>query len=550
MTDIIDVLYELSIGGVDMQIESVPLSDSENRKAFFLQNLIRVSFFAVILLTLADLCIKDTPPDYVYGTMNSSTISNTVFVVLAVLALAGFSMLYVFVRPRLHLTRTFAYSLLAAGFVVLLVLQIVLAKQIYFISDWDIGVVESKALEIAKTGIQPLFSGYLQMYPNNILLTLLLSGVMKASIAMRIDPYFGCIVFNILLIDLAGYFSIRCIHQLTKSLAAMLGGFLLFATLVGLSAWMVIPYSDTVSMFAPILAFSLFLDTQNEKRLFRKWIGIVCVSIFGALIKPTCIIVLIAIYLLHLVSGLRTKRPHAVKYTLLPFGILLSILILLVGGYQAAARVTGKSLNPDSSLPYTHFLMMGLNPVTYGTFAPVDAEVTLTAKTREERQQKNWNLIGIRLRNYGFVGYLDFLSNKHLVNFNDGTFAWGREGVFYAQVLPASSGFSTALREFYYSTGSKHSHYANIMQSLWVFVLVSLLGLPLFHRKADLLQTTCIMLTILGITLFLSLFESRARYLLCNIPFFLIGATLGARGLFLALARAVARKDNPAPTKE
>lgn len=524
-----------------MPSESIPPVVFENKRPFFLQNLIRFFFLIFVLLTLADICIKDAPNDYIYKTINSSSISNAVFVVLAVLALIVLAVLYSFLRPRLRLTREIAYSLLSVGFVVLLILQILLAKQIYFISDWDIGVVETKALEIAKAGIQPLFSGYLQMYPNNILLTLLLSGVMKASLAIRIDPYFGCIVFNILLIDLAGFFSIRCIHQISKSYAAMIGCFLLFAALIGLSAWIVIPYSDTVSMFTPILAFSLFLDTQKEKRLLLKWTGIVCVTIFGALIKPTCVIALIAIYILHLASGRKTKRPRAVKFTLMPFGILLSILILLVGGYQAAVRVTGKSLNPDSSLPYTHFLMMGLNPVTYGTFSPVDATVTLSAKTREEREQKNWSLIQIRLRNYGFTGYLDFLSNKHLVNFNDGTFAWGREGVFYAQVLPAKSSFSTALREFYYSIGSKHSSYANMMQAIWVFVLVSLLGLPLFYRNPDFLQITCIMLTILGITLFLTLFEARARYLLCNIPFFIVGATLGARGVFHASAHVTAR---------
>lgn len=513
----------------------------ENKKSFVLLHIIRYVFLVLILLTLMDLCIKDTPPDYVYGTINSSTISNTAFVALAVLLLVVLSFFYSSVQKRFHLTRRSAYRFLFAGFSVLLGLQIFLAKQIYFISDWDIGMVQTAALEIAKTGIQRLFSGYFQMYPNNILLTLLLSGVMKVSLALQVDPYFGCIIINILLVDLAGILSIRCVRQMTKSYVAMIGCFLLFAALIGLSAWIVIPYSDTVFMFTPVLAFSLYLDTRNGNRLFLKWAGIVCVSVFGALIKPTCIIALIAIFILNLFSALRSKPPHPLKSTLMPLGILISVLLLFFGTYQAAVRITGKSINPDSSLPYTHFLMMGLNPVTYGTFAPVDAEITLSAKTSAERQQKNWHMIEVRLHNYGFVGYLDFLSNKHLINYNDGTFAWGREGVFYAQLRPAQSEISNSLREIYYSYGSQHANYANTMQGVWVFALVGLLGLPLFYRDLDLLQVACIMLAILGITLFLSLFEARARYLLCNIPIFLIGATIGIRGTILASAHLIDR---------
>ena len=74
--------------------------------------------------------------------------------------------------------------------------------------------------------------------------------------------------------------------------------------------------------------------------------------------------------------------------------------------------------------------MMGLNPETKGVYSAEDVRYSRSFVTASERTQANIAVGNQRLQEMGFFGTLKQLAQKMLTLYNDGTFAWGKEGNF------------------------------------------------------------------------------------------------------------------------
>ena len=113
--------------------------------------------------------------------------------------------------------------------------------------------------------------------------------------------------------------------------------------------------------------------------------------------------------------------------------------------------------------------------------------------------------------------------NKAVVNFNDGSFAWGREGDFYQEIFEKDNLFANALRSYFYHDGDSFNNFLLSRQILWMIVL-SLMVSSIFNRKRD--EEVFIQIICIGIILFNMIFEARARYLFAYVPYFVLLATL------------------------
>ena len=88
---------------------------------------------------------------------------------------------------------------------------------------------------------------------------------------------------------------------------------------------------------------------------------------------------------------------------------------------------------------------------------------------------------------------------------------------------------SPLLRSIYYShEGRLYPVWANLVQMIWMGVLA--LGSCAWMNGKD-ERLSVIMLSVIGFTLFETLFEARARYLLCFAPLYIMLCTMGLHAL-------------------
>ena len=410
----------------------------------------------------------------------------------------------------------------------LFVVQIFVAYNIYFYTGWDASTIRNTAFLMVEhpEQIAVTFGNYYSFHVNQTTMAILLGFIMRFFYTFNIgNYYFGTVIVSILIVNISGFLMTLSVYKLTNNNLISFISWLIFLVLGALSPWITIPYSDTFSMIFPILSFYLYINLPEKNSKYLAWFLITFLSIIGMLIKPQTIIVLIAILiteLLFLLNNLTFKK----------FLSFISILVILLVANFSSNLIYEKSLEyidfgiiPGRNFTYTHYLMTGFNPETYGVYSDTDASLSYSTGSVEEREQKNWEVIINRVNKMGIIGYLDFSSHKLLVNFNDGSFAWGGEGGFYVQMFKEKTPLSNILRNFYYHDGSFSSIFFQITQIIWLFVIF-LIPFNVLNKEKSNPHKLTVILTVLGITLFSHLFEARGRYLFSYLPFFIIASSL------------------------
>ena len=397
-------------------------------------------------------------------------------------------------------------------FAALFVMQLIIIIFAYFYTDWDAGLVNSLADQSAK-GTEWLGDGYLSIYPNNIILI----AIMKAikSIPLLGGHYVVLLAISALCVNLAGLFTCLTVKELSSKKSAVLST-IIIALLVVLNPWFMIPYSDSFAILIPILMFYIYI--KNKK--WWRFAIISAMGVVGYFIKPTVAIMLIAIFAIEII----TKKPKItktlIKRALFVGGAITYALLLK----PAAAQYIGFRQNPSiQPISFVHYLAMGQNERTCGAYLQEDVDEY--RKGTEFEFKKFCNRIAER----SFSENLDFFAKKTLLNFDDGTFAWGKEGTFYASVPERNNIVTDIISSYYYSNGKNYKIFNYIRQALWIFVLF--FGAFLFFKDNNSKEKHVLALALIGVTLFVTLFEARARYLYCYAPIFIVCATLGYRNL-------------------
>jgi hypothetical protein len=267
--------------------------------------------------------------------------------------------------------------------------------------------------------------------------------------------------------------------------------------------------------------------------------------LFGYTIKPTVIIVLIAILIIEFLEVLTRFEKKTLINKLFPLILIIAAALPVLLINSLSKKLMGVELDKNREFQIYHFAMMGLNTETNGVYSGDDVNFSASFATIEERNNANISVIQERLTNFGLLGYVKFLGRKALINFSDGSFAWSCEGNFYNQIPKRDGIIATFLRNLYYQDGAYYTHFLTYTQILWFIILILLPGMGLFLKKPEYKSITVI-LAIVGISFFVMLLEARARYLYNYLSFFAIGAGIGAssikRGMNILKQRAVNRK--------
>ena len=441
----------------------------------------------------------------------------------------------------------------------LFIAQLVLVNSAFFFSDWDPSGILSAAHEIANGRHEEVSIDYFSAHPNNLVIVWIYAGILRLYGIFHQIGYYGSpsvmwiVYLQCLLFTISGYLVYRISRDLTNSVGIGFFTLLYYVMFIGLSPWIIITYSDAAGLIFPLLILRLYQRDKNgtieidgraplgQKRICN-WCLIGFLSRFGYAIKPQILIVFIAVLIIEIL-GLREIRS-SLKEKLI--GSALGILIgsLLISVFIIPS--TGLKLQKSKAFGMAHYLMMGLNQKTDGVYDNDDTNFTNSIEDPAERRRTNLQVAAERAQEFGLLGLCRHLYRKTLVNFCDGTFAFGINGNFFAGELSGKENRLTPfLRSVIYTDGENFRLYATIMGILWYTILLSSLlpALMIFHKDLKNEMTAeansrerqramihgVICLSLIGIFVFEILFEALARYLFIYSPVWLLAASSGWR---------------------
>lgn len=480
-------------------------------------NILRGISSAYLLVTFLLLLFVDKAIDYTKK--NSLSIPNIVIIIGSLILLLIIT--WVCKKP-LHKKLTLnIYVQFMLMCIFILFISIIISYYIYFVVGWDVHVLIDSAQKLAN-GSQ-INLGYFSIYPNNLFLVVILSGVLKlGSVIIPSNPYFLVIVVTNVLINVSAYITLATIYQITRKEKICYYMFGLMIPIMLLSPWMTVPYSDAWGMIFPISI--TFIYVNKSIPCYLKCFGICLLAMIGYFIKPTVAIVLIAIICVDLIRIIchKFKFKHiflCLCCSVVAIGLSFGLKSLMIKDIQPL-------LDKQKEMPLTHFMMMGLNPITKGSYNRDDYNYSMSFSTKEKRQEANKEMILQRLKDYGLIGYGKLLLSKNLSVYNDGSFSWELEGGFHYPSSQSNEWTSDVLAQYYYADGDYYQLFLLVNQTVWILVLglaiISALYIGKYHR-----EVTVVFLAILGLSLFLLLFECRARYLFLYLPLYIVLAGIG-----------------------
>lgn len=395
-----------------------------------------------------------------------------------------------------------------------LILQIILLTHTFFYTDWDVKVIRGLVNKFVSEGrIKEDF--YLSVYPNNILLTAILSFI--KCIPFIGKYYMTTLIINALIVNISGILTACAIKNIKNNKIALLS-YVVMIPLVLLSPWINIPYSDTFALpFAATIIYLYSKNSKNKKDCFL--IGLF--SILGYKIKPTIIILTISIIIVEFFSN--SIKPYLKRKIL---NILLFICGTVAGFLFFNLSKLYLNFEPVSyakPITFVHYLAMGQNDETLGAYSQKDVDDTIIYGEKNDIKK-----FKERIKNRTLKQTLSFYHKKTLLNFNDGSFCWGLDGTFFYKKVKSPNSFANFLREIYYSDGKHFKLFIQVMNYMWLIVL---LLCPWMIRKKNNKSEIMIMLSIIGLVLFLTIFEPRTRYMYCFSSTFIISAILGLSNL-------------------
>lgn len=404
----------------------------------------------------------------------------------------------------------------------------------FFSTGWDVQIIMDTARSMAYDGTKTN-QWYYQECPNNILLTEIHAAILWVSKPLNLGEYdfFSVLVFQNLLVTLALLMLYQTVFTISGKRDVSAYSAFLFTAIIGLSPWMSIPYSDTFGLIFPISLIWIYTCNCFNGRQRMKWLLMAVITVVGFKIKPQTSFAFIIIVLFEAAQLLQNrslfntnKRTIGLNTAALVSGVVISFALT---GVCCRMFLNGS----QKEFGAAHYFMIGMNDRSYGGWNKEDLMFARQFSTNRERNKSEFSKAVDRIRDMGFKGTSKLLCKKTMLTFYDGTFNWGYEGEFYKElhpeVMPSLSGIT---RNIYYNKELQGKHYnlwSNLTNTVWygLLLLVLIAAFGKYHKSL-----TITMVTLMALILFQLIFETRSRYIISNLPLFLIMGTTGVDLIF------------------
>ena len=456
-------------------------------------------------------------------------VENPIYEILGFIIVTLFFLgIYKFVLKKIDDNISLKKEIIITG-IISLVLIIFQGTYAYFMTmypAWDWNDVMNAARTYVDIGPDAVNWSYFQMFPNNnallyaeIVLFKILKFVGLNTIKKGVCLTVG---INILLIDLSVLLLYLTVRELFGKKKAI---FSLIICLFSYAFYCYIPvlYTDTVTMFFPILM--IFLYVKYNKNKSNKYLILLAIAaLIGYKIKPTVIITLVAI----LADIILNNKPKNYYKGLLCFITSFIICFCMIYFIEIRFSIFPYDIkNNNKEIPYTHWVMMGMTEYDshkkdrkyIGWYNPKSVEITLAHNTTASRKKANIKQIKKQLKEFGPIGYIKFLYRKTLFTWSDGT--------FYAPALANNDSIiyqnkNNPVRKIVLTTGKYYIHTFRLNIGMFLFMYLFIIIGTFKNIKVKNNKKNYIYLSIFGLFLFLLLWEDSSRYLLTYIPVILL----------------------------
>ena len=179
-------------------------------------------------------------------------------------------------------------------------------------------------------------------------------------------------------------------------------------------------------------------------------------------------------------------------------------------------EIMGIPYEDTKQVPHTHFVMMGM--YGSGAFSAEEWQFTLQLPDYQTRKSENIRVIKERLKNFGVQGYIKFLNNKIKGQ------TWGSGTYDFESILNSYNVDSNIAHQFLLSNGDyyrKVYYYCQVYHfSMLICIIISIIYTIKDGEKNNILNIS--KMSILGLMMFLLIWETRSRYMLNFIPVYIL----------------------------
>ncbi|KAA8829303.1 hypothetical protein [Bifidobacterium tissieri] len=408
------------------------------------------------------------------------------------------------------------------------------------------------------------YSWYLSLYPNNRFLALIqyapawivvrIFGDRLSDFAMMNIVTMVMQIVNIAIIDGCILWVRHLLARYSKTAAGI--GFLLMSLLLGCSRWIMIPYTDTLGLPFSILLISTAITILEPhhtadhgsstnaapatRTMLPRFLLLGCAASLAYVMKPSTVIPAIAFAIIWLILNMGKRLLTVFLPTMLIATLGFTLVLVPVTGAEHAVF----NADDSSSVPMTHFIMMGL--VGRGAFNGQDVDATISKSTKQAKEQFNLQEIRSRLHDYGPAGYLTFLLKKSWYTTAVGTLGYYRwanidiragdrgSGLFAIShnnpIAKSGIGPLLTFQDFFLDHNPTNILYKLIMQTFYIPLVIGMLlfAVLTYRRRTFTNVSTWLTLSLFGGFLFLMLFESgMSRYLIQFLPLIVMLSGMG-----------------------
>lgn len=332
------------------------------------------------------------------------------------------------------------------------------------------------------------------------------------------------VVIGILMVNLSVLFTAQICYKLTESKRITLGIYLIGIILFDFAYRTFVPYTDNYGVFF-LTAFLFLMFNRKNKNIWNLIGGGIFLAV-GCYIKITIAILVIAGGIVLLCLKIKNKKRLAKQL------LILGVLFLCTFGglvkiQNRYFQENGFKDNPEIQRSVWHYFMLGQNDTSLGVVNKYDIRFSNTFDTTAQRNKGDKEEGLRRIKSRGIMGNLFFYTYKNLQNYNDGCFSPAQS------VINGVEDYGdTFIEKIFIKEKEYNRYYALVEQTLWILVL-SLIMIAALQRKQNSKEMLFLKLVIMGVSAYVLIFESRAKYLFMFVPVYLILAGLGLKELNL-----------------
>ena len=421
-----------------------------------------------------------------------------------------------------------------------------------------------------------IMHGYYSRYANNLFLTYIFLNIYKLSKVIGIyNGYFLLLFIQSIIFSVGGYLIYKIADMYFKERYKIYSvcTWIIYMIIVGLSPHIVLTYSDGIGMFLSLLLTYIIFKLEdrkiliNNKEIIRNGIlkaililFFTNLTIISYYIKPQIIIVSIAYGIIKLMNiTLSIIKKYIIKLKIINSKKIINnknkiqtniyyiiiILLIILTGYMTytyirkANNSMGIDVDKEKRFNITHYAMLGWNTESKGVFTIKDENFSGKYEKLKDREKANIEELKKRINEMGIGGVINQISRKILTNYNDGTFSGVATFVYIRDeynIQGLDNNLSEFLKNIYYERGKYNQIYTQIMQCLWISILI----FNMFsYNDSKSRKIAIIILALIGLFLFETIFEARSRYIFVYVPLYIFIGVIGIKNVLNWTSRRI-----------